>query len=37
MRKNQVKTILMQGKFVPIDNFQTDLYLKYKKKYEDKE
>jgi hypothetical protein len=33
MLTNQITTILMQGKFVPINNFQTDLYLKYKRKY----
>lgn len=36
MRTNQVTTILIQGNFVPIDNFQTNLYLKYKRKYEPK-
>ena len=36
MRTNQVTTILIQGDFVPIANFQTDLYLKYKRKYEPK-
>ncbi len=37
MRTNQVSTILIQGKFVPVDNFQTELYNKYKRKYESKQ
>lgn len=37
MRTNQVSTILIQGKFVPVDNFQTELYNKYKLKYESKQ
>lgn len=33
MRTNQASVILINGIFVPTDNFQTDLYLKYKHKY----
>jgi imidazolonepropionase-like amidohydrolase len=33
MRTNQASLILVNGNFVSTANFQTDLYLKYKKKY----
>lgn len=33
MKGNQASVILINGEFVPITNFQTDLYQKYKKKY----
>lgn len=33
MRSNQVSLILVDGKFVPASNFQTELYRKYKNKY----
>lgn len=33
MMTNQVTLILINGTFVPVSNFQTDLYEKYKKKY----
>lgn len=33
MRTNNVTLILMDGNFVPTDNFQTKLYLKYKRKF----
>lgn len=33
MLSNQVSLILMDGEFFATDNHQTDLYLKYKKKY----
>lgn len=33
MRTNNITLILMNGQFVPVSNFQTNLYLKYKKKY----
>lgn len=33
MMTNQVTLILINGTFVPVTNFQTDLYEKYKKKY----
>lgn len=33
MRTNNVTLILINGAFVPVTNFQTELYLKYKKKY----
>lgn len=33
MKGNQASVILINGEFVPISNFQTRLYEKYKKKY----
>ena len=33
MKGNQVSLILINGEFVSISNFQTELYEKYKKKY----
>lgn len=33
MMTNQVTLILINGTFVPVTNFQTELYEKYKKKY----
>lgn len=30
---NQLTSILMNGEFSPIGNFQSDLYAKYKKKF----
>lgn len=33
MMTNQVTLIIINGTFVPVSNFQTDLYEKYKKKY----
>lgn len=33
MMTNQVTLILINGTFVPVTNFQTDLYEKYKRKY----
>lgn len=33
MRTNNVTLILMNGAFVPVTNFQTELYLKYKRKF----
>jgi imidazolonepropionase-like amidohydrolase len=37
MRTNKVSLILVNGKFESVTNFQTDLYNKYKKKYEEKQ
>jgi imidazolonepropionase-like amidohydrolase len=37
MRTNKVSLILVNGKFESATNFQTDLYNKYKKKYEEKQ
>ena len=34
MRTNNVTLIMRDGVMVPLVNFQEDLYLKYKKKYE---
>lgn len=34
MRTNQLKLALIDGEFMPLDNMQTDLYYKYKNKYE---
>jgi imidazolonepropionase-like amidohydrolase len=34
MRTNQVTVILTDGKLIPTKNFQEELYLKYKGKYE---
>lgn len=34
MKTNNVVSILVNGEFVPTENHQTELYLKYKKKYE---
>ena len=34
MKTNNVISILVNGEFVPGENHQTELYLKYKKKYE---
>lgn len=33
MKGNQASVILINGEFVPLTNFQTELYEKYKKKY----
>jgi imidazolonepropionase-like amidohydrolase len=33
MRTNNARMILSDGMFLPVTNFQTDLYLKYRKKY----
>jgi imidazolonepropionase-like amidohydrolase len=33
MKGNQASVILINGEFVPITNFQTELYKKYRKKY----
>ena len=35
MKSNDVKLILIEGEFVPLDNHQLDLYKKYKAKYEE--
>jgi imidazolonepropionase-like amidohydrolase len=37
MRTNKVSLILVNGKFESVTNFQTELYNKYKKKYEEKQ
>jgi imidazolonepropionase-like amidohydrolase len=37
MRTNKVSLILVNGKFEAVTNFQTELYNKYKKKYEEKQ
>ena len=37
MRTNNVSLILVDGKFESVTNFQTELYNKYKKKYEEKQ
>jgi imidazolonepropionase-like amidohydrolase len=37
MRTNNVSLILVDGKFQSATNFQTELYNKYKKKYEEKQ
>jgi imidazolonepropionase-like amidohydrolase len=37
MRTNNVSLILVDGKFQPATNFQTELYNKYKRKYETKQ
>jgi len=34
MMTNDVQVALIDGKFVNLTNFQEELYLKYKKKYE---
>jgi imidazolonepropionase-like amidohydrolase len=34
MKTNQVTTILVDGKFVSTSNFQEQLYLKYRQKYQ---
>lgn len=33
MRTNQASVIMIDGEFLPTNNFQSDLYYKYKKKY----
>lgn len=37
MRTNQVTTLIVNGKFVSTSNFQEQLYLKYQKKYSEKQ
>ena len=37
MRSNHVTTALVDGELVSVDNFQTELYEKYKSKYEEEE
>jgi imidazolonepropionase-like amidohydrolase len=33
MRTNQARFIISEGNFLPVNNFQTELYQKYRKKY----
>jgi hypothetical protein len=33
MRTNQARFIISEGNFLPVSNFQTELYQKYRKKY----